>query len=50
MRKAVGKEFAPAQSALGDCYGKGEGVKQNHKKAQYWYQKAAEQKENATKP
>ncbi len=35
--------FAPAQYNLGVMYDKGQGVRQNFKKAVNWYQKAAEQ-------
>ena len=34
---------APAQTSLGVMYGKGQGVRQNHKTAVKWYRLAAEQ-------
>ena len=46
--KSAEQGFAVAQNNLGTCYTKGQGVRQNHEKAVYWYTKAAEQgNENA---
>ena len=41
-RKAAEQGNAEAQIALGDCYGRGEGVERSYQKAVQWYSKAAE--------
>ena len=43
VRTAAEQGNVDAQFILGECYSKGEGVKQDYEQAAYWYRKAAEQ-------
>jgi hypothetical protein len=43
FRKAADQGYAEAQTKLGDCYVKGDGVKQDSAEAVKWYRMAAEQ-------
>ena len=44
--KAALRDYAPAQSALGDCYYNGWGTFKDYKMAVQWYRKSAEQGNN----
>lgn len=46
-RKAADKGFAPAQVGIGDLYAKGDGVRQDHYRAQEWYTVATRLSRNA---
>lgn len=46
-KKAADAGYVPAQVGLGDLYGAGVGVRQDHHKAQEWYQLAARLSKNA---
>ncbi len=43
LYEAAEQGNADAQFLLGACYYKGKGVEQDHAKAVYWFEKAAEQ-------
>src|SRR5262245_13158867 len=42
-RRAAGRGYLPAQSALGRIYDEGKGVPQSQSKAMKWYRRAAQQ-------
>jgi len=46
-RKAADKGYAPAQVGIGDLYAKGDGVRQDHYRAQEWYNLATRLSRNA---
>lgn len=46
-RKAADKGYAPAQVGIGDLYAKGLGVRQDHYRAQEWYNTATRLSRNA---
>lgn len=46
-RKAADQGYAPAQVGIGDLFAKGAGVRQDHHRAQEWYNTAARLSKNA---
>lgn len=46
-RKAADEGYAPAQVGVGDLYAKGDGVRQDHYRAQEWYKTATRLSRNA---